>query len=177
MQSVKTQKRTKEALPVGSAEEIRQLDEPTEAEKKKFREGVNIIIESLNQEFGFYIPPFQRKLYTYLFAKAANLTPPPEITKEIESDKFKSYEDCIKKYNKLFGKLPGIAQEIVLAKSLKALEPLEKEYEEEVVRDRARDELIDFIHNSGLSYPEQTDIYKGLLEQVRNSGLVAAAAN
>ena len=177
MQGVKTQKRIKEALPVGSDEEIRQLDEPTEAVKKKFRESVDNIIEALNQEFGFYVPPFQRKLYLYLFAKAAGKTPPPEIAKEIELDKYETYDYCIKKYNKLFGELPGIAQELVLAKLLKALEPLEKEYEEEMVRDGARDELIDFVHNSGLSYTEQTNVYKDLLEQAKNNELMAVAAN
>lgn len=177
MNGVKMKKRNKEALPIGSAEEIRQLDRPTAAEKEQFRRAVADAVELLDQELGLYAPPYRRNLYTYLFAKAAGLTPPPEIAKEVELDGYKNYGWSIEKYNKLVGDVHGIIQQAMLAKLLKALEPVEAEYEREMERDQAKDDLIDFVHNSGLSYTEQASVYKELLEQVKNNELMVAIAS
>lgn len=171
MESIETKTKSGEAL---LAETTKIVQEVTE---EKVRESFNNVVAYFEEEFGLSSPPYQRMFLMYLFAKLEGREPPVAISEKLKNKSFREYiEYDENKFNQLIGKAPKDVQEYVIAALIVRLEPKEKEYEEEMVRDGARDELIDFVHNSGLSYTEQTSVYKELLEQIKSREAIAVPA-
>ncbi len=141
--------------------------------KKKVREDFDKVVAHFEKEFELYAPPYQRKLFIYLFAKLEGREPPTEIAELLKSNEYfkEDIEYDENKFNQLVGKAPKDVQECIIAALIERLEPKEKEYEEEMARDEAADELLNCIGE--LPYTEQTSIYKGLLEQVKNREAIA----
>jgi len=151
------------------------LERPDTMSEERIKEAFDIIVAGIGEEFDSCIPPYQRTLFTYLFAKLEGKRPPEAIAKQLRDKKFLEFlKNDTKKFNQLVGDLPAPVLQLIIVRLLTDLQPKEKEFAEETTRDEARDELINLVGE--LSYTEQTGIYKELSEQVRNKEAVAVCS-
>jgi hypothetical protein len=110
----------------------------------KLRKSVDVVVEAMVEEFSGYVPPWKKRLYTYLLAivKGEN----PQRPKDLKSKgSIESFDYCIEKYNELFGDIPGPVQQIILERQLKATEVEQIEYEKENARQEAFDKVLDAL--------------------------------
>ncbi|MFZ0035688.1 MAG: hypothetical protein WAK60_11970, partial [Sedimentisphaerales bacterium] len=159
MQNVETKTKSGEELLLGAAQsmrsmaeelhtntaEPRELKKPTAAEKKKYQEAITNLVEAFTQEYAAYSPPYQQMLYWFLFARAEGRTPPAKIAEQLKTTDKENLEYCVSKFDALLGNEPAIAQEIILARLLKALEPEIAKYEKEIARNEAFDKIFDAL--------------------------------
>ncbi len=143
----------------------------TATEEREYKKSVEFVVKAVASEFDCYCPPFRRKLYLYLAAKAAKKRVLPEIAKEVKLDKNGIYSHCIKKYNELFGQIPAEGQLIVLAKLFNALGVEQAAYEKEIARDEAFNGLLDALAEW------TTERVELLTKQIKDEGKILAAAS
>jgi hypothetical protein len=123
------------------------LERPHRVSRKKAREAFETVVQAIKQEYDCFIPPFRRVLYMHLFAKLEGKQLPESMAKELawRTHNREHLEYYTRGFNQLVGDLSKEAQQWILVRLLKDLEPEIKAYEEDVVREDVKDKLLDIL--------------------------------